>query len=63
MSKIPHTGDIEYLDRCGIVVPIRKNPANGRQSISRPMQIVAPITKNYADKAKFTKKMCGDLTT
>ena len=34
----------------------RKNPAYGRQSISRPMRIVAPIQKNPASKAKFTEE-------
>ena len=35
-----------------------KNSANGRQRISQPMRIVAPISKNPASKAKFatTKK-------
>ena len=33
-----------------------KNPAYGRQSISQPMRIVAPIPKNPASKAKFAKK-------
>ena len=33
-----------------------KNPAYGRQSISRPMQIVAPIPKNSARKARFAIK-------
>ena len=30
-----------------------KNPAYGRQSISRPMRTVAPIQKSPASKAKF----------
>ena len=30
--------------------------AYGRQSISRPMRIVAPIQKNPASKAKFAEK-------
>ena len=38
---------------CGI---LWKNPAYGRQSISRPMRIVAPIPKNPASKAKFAEK-------
>ena len=32
-----------------------KNPACGRQRISRPMRIVAPIPKHPASKAKFAK--------
>ena len=35
---------------------IIKNPAYGRQSISRPMRIVAPIQKNPTSKAKFAEK-------
>ena len=34
----------------------QKNPAYGRQSISQPMQIIAPIPKKPACKARFTKK-------
>ena len=33
-----------------------KNPPYGRQNISRPMRIVAPIPKVPASKAKFAKK-------
>ena len=36
---------------------IKKNPAYGRQSISQPMRIVAPIPKNPASKAKFVKNL------
>ena len=42
-----------------------KNPGYGRQSISPPMRIVAPIPKNPASKAKFAKKQtifCGSFT-
>ena len=35
----------------------KKYPAYGRQSISRPMRIVAPIPKNPASKAKFAEKL------
>ena len=45
---------------------ITKNPAYGRQSISRPMRIVAPMPKNPASKAKFAEKkklfLRGDFT-
>ena len=34
----------------------QKNPAYGRQSISQPIRIVAPIPKNPASKAKFAEK-------
>ena len=33
-----------------------QNPASGRQSISQPMRIVAPIQKNPASKAIFAEK-------
>ena len=36
------------------VMPSLKNPANGRQSISRLMRIVALIPKNPVSKAKIT---------
>ena len=35
---------------------ILKNPAYGRQSISRPLRIIEPIPKNPASKAKSAKK-------
>ena len=35
----------------------QKNPANGRQSISWPMRIVAPIPKHPASKAKFVENL------
>ena len=35
----------------------KKNPAHGRQSISRPMWLEALIQKNPASKAKFAKKI------
>ena len=35
---------------------VLKNPANGRQSISQPMRIVAPIPKNPDSKAKIADK-------
>ena len=44
---------------------ITKNTAYGRQSISRPMQIVTPIPKNPASKAKFGKEqknLCNNFT-
>ena len=42
---------------------VLKNLAYRRQSISLPMQIVAPIPKNPTRKANFTKekKMRGDF--
>ena len=50
----------------GIKYNFKKNPANGRQSISRPMRIEAPIPKNPDSKAKFAekrkeKKLPGDF--
>ena len=38
-----------------MVIAPSKNPAYGRQSISRPMRIVAPIQKNPASMAKFAE--------
>ena len=54
---------IPFLNHSTMQKSHYKNPAYGRQRISRPMRIVAPIPKNLASKAKFaTKKtMRGDL--
>ena len=43
--KILHTGDTKYLTGSDSSFNPKKNPAYGRQSISRPMRIVAPITQ------------------